>query len=217
MNQKKEAPDKESLMETYSDYILSKGERPINVYVFAKENNLSEGDFYEYFAGFEAIEQAFLSHFFDRSLELSSQIENYESLETKEKLLNFYFIFFENLNMNRSLVLMIFDTDIKSRLRKLKHLKRQHQDFIHSLNIKNLDFLGKLPEGLRKYQDKPVEEVLWMHFISVLKYWQHDDSAGFEKTDVFIEKSLDTGFEMIESPVIDKLFDLGKFLWKDKI
>src|SRR5699024_900825 len=111
---------------------------------------------------------------------VSTQAEDDDVSSTKEKLLNFYFVFFENLNMNRSLVLMILDTDRRAKWRKLADLKKQHRTFIQSLDIQSADFLAQLPESFQKYSDKPMEEVLWIHFLSILKYWKRDDSAGFE-------------------------------------
>jgi len=214
MENENEKLDRKELMEKYSDYILSTGERPKNVYLFAKENNISEGDFYQYFSGFDAIEKAYLMYFFEQSQKLALQIEHYEELSPKEKLLNFYYLFFENLNMNRSLVLMILDQGIKSNIRRYCHLRTPHHEFVQSLDIQLLDVFEKMPESLNKYKNRPIEEILWIHFMSIFKYWKVDDSPGFEKTDVYIEKSLDTGFEVVDSTLLDKVFDLGKFLWK---
>src|SRR5699024_7321647 len=214
MENENEKLDRKELMEKYSDYILSTGERPKNVYLFAKENNISEGDFYQYFSGFDAIEKAYLMYFFEQSQKLALQIEHYEELSPKEKLLNFYYLFFENLNMNRSLVLMILDQGIKSNIRRYCHLRTPHHELVQSLDIQLLDLFEKMQESLNKYKDRPIEEILWIHFMSIFKYWKADDSPGFEKTDVYIEKSLDTGFEIVDSTLLDKVFDLGKFLWK---
>ncbi len=214
MENENEKLNRKELMEKYSDYILSTGERPKNVYLFAKENDISESDFYQYFSGFDAIEKAYLIYFFEQSQKLTRQIEHYETLSPREKLLNFYYLFFENLNMNRSLVLMILDQGIKSNIKRYCHLRKPHQEFVQALDIQPLDIFEKLPDRLEKYKDRPITEILWIHFMSIFKYWKADDSPGFEKTDVYIEKSLDTGFEIVDSTLLDKVFDLGKFLWK---
>ena len=39
-----------------------------------------------------------------------------------------------------------------------------------------------------------------------------DESANFEKTDIFIEKSLKLSFDLTESNVVKSIFELGKFL-----
>ena len=57
---------------------------------------------------------------------------------------------------------------------------------------------------------------MWLHLISVLEFWKMDQSPDFEKTDIFIEKTIDTGFEFLDSEPLRKAIDLGKFLWKEK-
>ncbi len=44
-----------------------------------------------------------------------------------------------------------------------------------------------------------------------------DTSASFEKTDVFIEKSVRASFDLIDTTPLKSLVDLGKFLYKEKI
>ena len=44
----------------------------------------------------------------------------------------------------------------------------------------------------------------------------NDNSVGFEKTDVAIEKSVQTVFSLFDNNALDILFDFGKFLWKEK-
>jgi hypothetical protein len=44
-----------------------------------------------------------------------------------------------------------------------------------------------------------------------------DDSPGFEKTDMAIEKSVRTVFDLFDNTPIDSIVDFGKFLWKEKI
>jgi len=50
-----------------------------------------------------------------------------------------------------------------------------------------------------------------------MKFWIEDDSAGFEKTDILIEKSINTSFALMDNTVLKSVFDLGKFLYKEKM
>ena len=53
--------------------------------------------------------------------------------------------------------------------------------------------------------------------MATLKFWMDDTSPNFEKTDIFIEKSVDTSFELFEIKPLKKLIDLGKFLFNEKV
>ena len=206
----------EKILSDYGNYLLTHGERPKNIFVFAKENHFDEKEFYQFFSSFEHLEKEILKHFFQKSLELSQEIEGFEDMSAKERLLNLYFIFFENLTMNRSLVLMILGKKNLSTVQKLHELKSEHQKFIKTLDFNDLEILEKAKDSIKNFNEKSREEALWLHFLSIIEFWQKDESPSFEKTDLFIEKTIDTGFEFLNNEPLKKIIDLGKFLWKEK-
>lgn len=208
--------NKEKLLSLYGDYILSNGEKPKNIYLFAKENDFEEENFYQYFSGFEQIEKEILNHFFTKSLELCEQTENWNEMTSKEKLLNLHFTFFENLTMNRSLVLMILGETKRKEWIILQELRKNFLEFTKQLTFENLEILEKAKESIKNFNEKTREEALWLHFISIIEFWKKDQSPSFEKTDLYIEKTIDTGFEFINNEPLKKVIDLGKFLWKEK-
>ena len=217
VNKTKAKPiDKTTLMEWYSEYLLTHGKRPESVYLFAKKHQLTESAFYDFFSGFDSLGQAYLVHFFDRSLELAAQIEHFQEMPAREKLLNLYFILFENFKLNRSLILLLLKGDLVQQHRLLRALKSRHKQFSQTLSFDNEDFFEKAPEFLKQFNGKSKEGVLWLHFVSVLEFWKKDDSPGFEKTDIYIEKTIDTGCDVVSNPIMNKVLDLGKFLWKEK-
>ena len=208
--------NKEKLLSLYGDYILSNGEKPKNIYLFAKENDFEEENFYQYFSGFEQIEKEILNHFFTKSLELCKQTENWNEMTSKEKLLNLHFTFFENLTMNRSLVLMILGETKRKEWIILQELRKNFLEFTKQLTFENLEILEKAKESIKNFNEKTREEALWLHLISIIEFWKKDQSPSFEKTDLYIEKTIDTGFEFINNEPLKKVMDLGKFLWKEK-
>ena len=205
----------EKIFELYGDYLLNHGEKPKNVYLFAKENNFEEKEFYHYFSGFEQIESEILNHLFTKSLELASEVNSSSEVTTKEKLLNVYYIFFENMTMNRSLVLSILGSNKIQNIKTLQNLRETHQQFVNTLDFNEWEMIEKAKEDIRKINEKSRQEVLWLHLVSAIDFWKKDTSPDFEKTDIFIEKTIDTGFELMDNEPLRKVFDLGKFLWKE--
>lgn len=206
----------EKIFELYSDYLLNHGEKPKNVYLFAKENNFEEKEFYHYFSGFDQIEKEILNHLFVKSLELASEVNSSDEVTTKEKLLNVYYIFFENLTMNRSLVLSILGSQKIQNIRMLQSLRESHKQFMNTLNFNEWEIIEKAKEDIRRFNEKSRQEALWLHLVSTIDFWKKDTSPDFEKTDIFLEKTVDTGFELMENQPLKKVVDLGKFLWKEK-
>lgn len=205
----------DKLFEWYGDYILNHAERPKNISRFAKDNDFEEKDFYDYFSSFEQIEKQMLTNLFTKSVELASQVNDSEAVSSKEKLLNVYFIFFENLTMNRSLVLMILGNDKLHAAKISNHLKKTHRDYIKTLDFNDWEILKKAKNDIKNLHEKAREEALWLHLVSVIEFWKKDTSPSFEKTDLFIEKTIDTGFELMDNEPLRKVLDLGKFLFKE--
>jgi len=206
----------DKIFELYGDYILNHGERPKNIYRFAKDNEFEEKDFYDYFSSFEQIEKLMLVNLFDKSVELASEVNISNEITSKEKLLNVYFIFFENMTMNRSLVLMILGNDKLHSAKISNQLKETHRDFIRTLDFNDWEMIKKAKDDVKNFHEKAREEALWLHLVSAIEFWKQDTSPSFEKTDIFIEKTIDTGFELMDNEPLRKVVDLGKFLFKEK-
>ncbi len=206
----------ENIFELYGDYLLNHGERPKNVYLFAKENGFEEKEFYHFFSGFDQIEKEMLDHLFRKSLELAAEVNSSPEILTKEKLLNVYFIFFENLTMNRSLVLSVLGKTKTQEIRSLQNLRETHRRFVATLDFNEWEMIEKAKQDIRRFNEKARQETLWLHLVSAIDFWKKDTSPDFEKTDIFVEKTIDTGFELMDNEPLRKVIDLGKFLWKEK-
>ena len=65
-------------------------------------------------------------------------------------------------------------------------------------------------------QEKTMSEMAWLQFLFTLKFWIEDTSLSFEKTDIFIEKSVNTSFDLMDIAPLKSLIDFGKFMWQEK-
>ena len=209
----------QKILELYSNYVLLNNKKPLNVFTFCEDHEISETDFYFYYANFEKLESDYLRFFMEKTLRLIAEEENYHQQNAKHKMLSFYYTFFEQLTMNRSLVIYLLESDKNNlqNVKKLLPLKKDFQLFIRSLEISE-PMMENTTESMAKIErlkNKGIEELYWGHFMATLKFWLDDTSSNFEKTDIFIEKSVDTSFEFLEVKPLKKLVDLGKFLFKE--
>lgn len=117
--------------------------------------------------------------------------------------------------MNRSLVLMILGNDQSHAAKILNQLKETHRDFIKTLDFNDWNIIEKSKDHIKNFHEKAREEALWLHLVSAIEFWKKDTSPSFEKTDVYIEKTIDTGFELMDNEPLRKVLDLGKFLFKE--
>lgn len=213
---KKKSIKEADIIAFYMDYVLLHGEQPKTVYAFAKENNFEEQKFYEFFGSFDALEQSVFKIFFDNAHEVLEKSEEYLNFDPRNKLLSFYFTFFEILTANRSYVIHALEEN-KNQLKTLKtlsKLKQRFSNYIEHLNIQTIDFKQ---DQLEKIQNRGLKETAWLQLLITMKFWIDDTSPAFEKTDIFIEKSVKASFDLIDTTPLKSLIDLGKFLYKEKM
>jgi hypothetical protein len=190
--------------------------KPKSVYAFAKDNNFDESKFYEFFGSFEVLEQSIFKVFFDNTHAALEKSEEYQSFDARNKLLSFYYTFFENLTANRSYVVHALDSHKNSMksLKLLSHLKKSFTNYIEQLGIKTIDLNQ---EQLTKIQNRSLKESAWFQLLVTMKFWLDDTSPSFEKTDIFIEKSVQASFDLIDVTPLKSIVDFGKFLFKEKV
>jgi hypothetical protein len=214
MAKKKILNDKD-LMSLYMNYVLEHDKKPHTVYKFSKENKLSEAEFYKHFSSFDDLEMHIFNAFLVNTLDVLNKSEDYKSFDARNKLLSFYFTFFENLTANRSYVMLSLEQNknMLKGLQKLWKLKHSFKDFITTLDIEMIDVKQK---QINQIQQKALQESAWIQLLLTMKFWMEDSSTSFEKTDIFIEKSVNTSFDILQITPLQSVIDFGKFLFKEK-
>lgn len=212
----KKSVTRDQIITAYMEQLLESESEPQSVYKFCKENDFKEVEFYGFFGSFDGLKQEIWNSFFDHTMALAHKNKEYEGFSNKDKMLTFFFTFFEILTANRSYVLLILDgkKDIMKQLSQLKGLRGRIKEFASGLIEK------KNEEKNIKVLKHPVSvfsEGAWLQTLLIMKYWMEDNSPSFEKTDVVIEKSVRAIFDIFETTPLESLLDFGKFLWKDKM
>ncbi|WP_291132148.1 TetR family transcriptional regulator C-terminal domain-containing protein [Flavobacterium sp. UBA7682] len=213
---KKNAIDDNYLIELYMNDVLETNEEPRNAYAFCKKHEIEESDFYAFFGSLDIVKQTIWVKFFDNAVTTIEKEAAFENYLDKDKLLTLYFTLFEVLTLNRSYVLFSLKEN-KEGLKNLKNLKlfRNHfkEYIVNKIKSKPSEPFGKVA----KVTEPVFSEGAWLQFLFILKFWMDDTSKGFEKTDVLIEKSVNTVVDLLDTKPLESLFDLGKFLWKEKM
>ena len=213
---KKKVITEDVIVSAYTDFCLTNAKKPNSVYEFAKLNNMDETDFYHYFTSFEVLERQYFVTMFAYTLELLEKNEAYQSYESADKLSAFYFTFFEMATANRSFIIHLLkeDKNPMKNLGKLTKLREVYLDYALTILEKpiNID-----QETVVKIQDKVIQEASWLQFLSIFNFWMNDESSNFEKTDVFIEKSVKASFDLAYNIPTQSIVDFGKFLWKEQM
>lgn len=154
--------------------------------------------------------------FYEQTISLANDEEAFQDFSNQDKMLTFFFTFFELLTLNRSYVLFTLkeDKNVMKNLSQLKGLRKDIKHFAAQLIRENNEEkkLKVLKQSVTVFS-----EGAWLQTLFLLKYWMDDNSAGFENTDVAIEKSVKAIFDLFDTQPLESVLDFGKFLWKEKM
>ena len=206
----------DDIVSFYMDYVLESEKEPSSIYKFSKTNNFEESIFYKYFNSFETLEKHIFNAFFNHTIKALEADEAYATYDNRTKLLSFYYTFFEMLTANRSYVVYALNKH-KNKLKSVSMLSKLKESFGHYISGLEIKTIDLKQEKLEKIQHKTIKESGWIQLIITLKFWLDDTSSSFEKTDIFIEKSVNTTFDLLDTKPLQSIIDLGKFIYKENI
>jgi predicted nucleotidyltransferase len=213
---KKKNISKQQIISWYMEYVLEHNQEPASIYKFCKAYNLDESSLYEHFGSFSSIRSSIFSTFLENTLDLLQKDETYNTSSARNQLLSFYFTFFEILTANRSYAVLTLQNrkHALDNLKTLQKLREGFKKYVDGLDIKTMDLKQ---ERMEKMQRKAISESAWGQLLFILKFWLDDSSPSFEKTDILIEKTVNSSFDVLEATPLQSLVDLGKFIFKEKM
>ena len=185
----------ESIQKAYIDFVLTEGEQPKSVYIFAKKNKMPEEEFYKFFASFDAIEQNIWTGFAVKTIAEIKTQEVWPQYTSREKVLSYFYSFFELLKGSRSFVVYSIKKQPKtfSTPQVFVGIKDVFENFCNDLIVEGIES-NELSE--RKFFSNRYKDALWVQLVFVLHFWINDNSTGFEKTDEAIEKGINVTFDL---------------------
>jgi len=200
----------------YMDYVVEHQIKPDSVEDFAQLHQFDDVIFYNHFTSFKDLEKTIYNVLFENSLAILKQSPDYYSFSKKDKLLSLYYTFFENLALNQEFIrlnLKGFENQLKA-LSVFSKFKRSFITFIDELDLETFNLNV---DSIEKIQKKTLKESAWIQFLFTMKFWLDDTSEAYEKTDIFIEKSINTSFELLETKSLQNIVDFAKFLYHEKM
>lgn len=204
------------ILNHYQEHLLLKGEEPASIFAFCKDMDIEESDFYQYYNDFTELGGAFWLTTMNKVKDAMVGDAEFENFSAREKLLSYYYGFFEELKKSRSYALLSIKEStslINKEPKNLKSLKNAFKEWAKELvseGINNGEIAGRF-----KISDS-YDNVFWIQYLFLIQFWIKDDSKSFEKSDVAIEKAVNFSFDMIEKNALDSAIDFGKFLFQNR-
>ena len=205
---------KDKIYSAYMNYVVRKNKEPKSVAHFCKKTGLSEKKFYKKFKDLDDLRSSIFARFHFHTMKVLHDSDDFGHLATQEKVLIYYFSFFEILNVNRPYVLYA-TKGAKHKAHVLKQLKRLRKEFITFIQHQNIKECPIPNEKMKSVHDKLLNEAMWGEFMMIFQFWLKDTSNSFEKTDILIEKSLAATFDMFDIEISPSVIDLFKFVYKE--
>ncbi len=211
---KQKGAGKVEIITAYRKMLLKEGKEPSSVFTFCEAIGLKEEEFYQFFGSFDAIQNG-IWRIYIQSVASRLQLDkNYPDFSIREKILAFYFTLAEVLREDRSFALLTLK-DWKNPAitpKAIKGFKNAFEEWLAPV-LNEGKQSGEIAR--RPLLDNQYDSLFWLHLIFILQFWANDDSAGFEKTDAAIEKSVNLAFDLIGKGVLDNALDFGKFLYQN--
>lgn len=204
----KKTVSKTSIQKGYMDYLLEEGKKPETVRIFTKYLKISDDDFFKHFGSLKNIEKSIWEGYYTQTIKVVMNDPEFEEMDGREKHLSFLYTFLEIVKSNRSYILYKLEG---KKPHELPEELKQTQKIITQSDIDWAKTFEFLPEKAQEATQSAYKRVLWSHTIATLFFWVKDDSANGSDTDVFIEKSTRTAFDIGELPALDSIVDLSKF------
>jgi AcrR family transcriptional regulator len=210
----KSTVSQEKIREAYREFLLTEGKKPVSVFKFCLDNGMKEEDFYNHFGSFEALEKSIWKEYVTATASKLADDDSYASFSSREKILTFYFTLAETLKKERSFVLHQLQDWKNPAVTPgfLKGFKGAFDEWIKAV-LNEGKQSGEVAK--RPYLDERYNSLFWLHLMFILQFWSNDDSPGFEKTDMAIEKSVNLAYDLIGKGVLDNALDFGKFLYQN--
>lgn len=203
---------RKNIIKAYMQHVLEHNTQPTNIYKFSVNNDMEESDFYKFFTSFESLEIEIFNEFFNETIDILEKNEEYHDFTAQNKLLSFYFTFFEILTKNRSYTVFSLGYNKLRVIKMTSALRQSFKEYIDSLDLGGPDFKN---DKLDRITSKGTSEAYWGQLVLLINFWMNDTSPDFEKTDILIEKMVVTGFKLQNTEPLDSIIDLGKFLLKE--
>lgn len=199
------------LLQKYLEYVLDNGSEPASILIFCNYAGCKTAEFKQYYHDLQALEESITTSILKEMHADLLQQENFLHYQFQEKLLAYFYTAVQALEPLREYYLFkqkkwkMDATQWKAMLQARTSFK----EFIEPI-FKQAEINAEIPA--RKFIDKLYADALWLNFGLIVQFWLKDKSKNYERTDAFIEKTVNLSAQLLAQNTLDQILDLGKFM-----
>ncbi len=188
-----------------------KGDGEFTVKDVAKEVGLDPAEIFDYFPNKKAILQFYYASLVIRYEMMIDEIDGFDSFTLSEKFSNFAFTSFDMLKEKEMFVQATF-----SELIQRSFSKTDFEKEIERLVKKFLQDDPRLSIASTIVQNNYFYNFLRLQYLELVNFWLNDESEDHELTMELTDKLTSFLQELMYNTIIDKGFDLTKFVYANK-
>lgn len=216
VNSQQKIETRRAILQAAVDIIIDKGFRGASMRAIARRAGVGDATIYNYFPTKEAL---LYGYYFDTLQQAHARMEQVRDLadyDLREKLQVLFETALDEFLADREFVMETFPSVFFHPIPAGKEARAIRTLFI-SIADEQLQAAidsGDIPEVLLR---ELLCHFIWDFFIATVLYWIKDETEQFANTTIFIDKSLDLGYTMLKSGVLDKATGLLSFLFKSHV
>lgn len=207
--------EKSKLIQAYKELAVEKEQFPVSIFAVCERAEVPRPHFQNHFGNFIQLQQAIWQDYFYSTIKAIEAAEQYPEYMVREKLLAYYFTFFEVIGQDRAFVKMF---------ERQMGIWNYNPECLNQLKPLFLAFLTELVEEGKATEEVAERYVLgndypgwhWPQFLYLINFWMRDHSAEFQRTDQAIEKAVNMGFDIMGRNVLDSVFDFARFAFTSR-
>ncbi len=208
--------NRRKIIQAAVDLIIQKGFKAATMREIARNAEVGDATIYNYFPTKDSILFAYYDRHFEESVDRLKTIEGFNEYSLAEQIQAFFETGLDLFLSDREFVKESFNMVFFS-------LSRDHAS-LKPIKDRFMDIISDMLQASIEVEEIPPQVFLemiclffWDYYIGMVVYWTNDKSDQFTDTTVLIDKSTDLIYTFIKAGVVNKIFDIGIFLFKNHI
>ena len=198
------------------DVITARGFKAATMREIARAAGIGDGTIYNYFPTKDTILYGYYQDHMEAWIERLRDMEAFHELTLAEQLQCAFETSLELYQPDREFVaesFKVLSLSLGHSYRNMQPIRGRFGDMIRDMFEAAIE-AGEIPDQM--FADL-LYMVFWDYYMGLVFYWLHDASDGFANTSILNDKSLDLALAFISSGLMNKLFDLGLFMFRQHI
>lgn len=202
----------QKLIAAYKQLGIEKGVLSVSYKEISSAAELEIEDFKATFPSLEALQSAVWMDYLRKTLETLESSEEFVQYSVREKLLAYYYTFFEIINRDAGFVnlfaskLGIWNYEPSF----LREFKKAFLSFVSSLMAEGIES-GEIEERMILGDEYVAWH--WPQMLFLLNKWIDDTAENKASSDQAIEKAVNLGFDIMGRNLFDSAFDFAKYMF----